>query len=345
MPPIKVAVAGVGHLGSLHTRIYSEIERAELTGVYDIDKSRSGELARKFKVRSFDSLEQLAESAQAVSLAVPTDLHYSLGKFLLERGIHLLVEKPITEHPGQAAELVELARSNRLTLQVGHVERFNPALLAASEHICDALFVESIRLAPFNLRGTEVPVVLDLMIHDIDIILSIIGRPVVDISASGLPVITDKVDIASARLSFETGAVANVVASRVSMKRERKMRFFARDRYLSVDLLKKAAVSYRKRPGVDFSERSIQAGGLKSFPSMNELVERKSLKADKRTEPLALEIEDFIECVLSSRRPVVDGSDGMRALEVAGRIMKAIEDSRERAGLAQPNPDNKESGR
>ena len=293
-------------------------------------------MAAGFKVRPFDSLEQLAESARAVSLAVPTDLHYSLGKFLLERGIHLLVEKPITEHADQAAELVELARSQGVILQVGHVERFNPALLAASDYTREALFVESIRLAPFNVRGTEVPVVLDLMIHDIDIILSIIGQPVVEISASGLPVITDKVDIASARLGFEGGAVANVVASRVSMKRERKMRFFAQDCYVSVDLLKKAVVSYRKKPGMESSERNFaEAGGLEKFPSMSELVERKALKADKRAEPLVLEIEDFIDCVVDGRRPVVDGTDGMRALAVAGRIMKAIEDSLTRAGRAR----------
>lgn len=344
MPPVQVAVVGVGHLGSLHARIYSQMERIELTGVYDIDNSRSTEIAHRFKVCSFASLEQLAESAQAVSLAVPTNLHHTLGKFLLERGIHLLVEKPITEHADQAAELVELAASKGVILQVGHVERFNPALLAASSYIRDALFVESLRLAPFNVRGTEVPVVLDLMIHDIDIILNIIDRPVVEISASGLPVITDKVDIASARLNFEGGAVANVVASRVSMKRERKMRFFSPDRYVSVDLLKKVAVSYRKRPGADFSERTLRTGGLKTLPSMSELVERNPLKVDRRAEPLVLELEDFIECVVSGRRPVVDGVDGMRALEVADRIMKAIGDSLSHAGLANLKPGNKESG-
>jgi predicted dehydrogenase len=341
---IKTAVVGVGHLGSLHARIYSEMKQAELTGVYDIDSSLSAEIADRFKVRRFDYLEEVAESAQAVSLAVPTDLHYTLGKFLLERGIHLLVEKPITEHAGQAAELVELARSRGATLQVGHVERFNPALLAAGGHIRDSLFIDSLRLAPFNLRGTEVPVVLDLMIHDIDIILSIVAQPVVDVSASGLPVITDKVDIASARLSFESGAVANVVASRVSMKRERKMRFFSTECYTSVDLLKKAAVSYRKKPGMDFSEQSLRSSGLTSISAMSKLVDRKTLKIDKRAEPLVLELEDFIECVACGRRPVVDGSDGLRALEVADRIMKSIDESLSHAGLAVPAKNQKEPG-
>lgn len=331
MEQIKVAVAGAGHLGSVHARVYNQLKQAELVGVYDIDRARAEQVAGRLGVRSFESLEHLADSVRAVSLAVPTDLHYSLGKFMLERGIHLLVEKPVTERADQAAELIGLAREKGVVLQVGHVERFNPALIAASDYISGSLFIDSLRLAPFNVRGTEVPVVLDLMIHDIDIILSIVGSPVVEVSASGLPVMTGKVDIASARLGFETGAVANVVASRVSMKRERKMRFFAPDCYVSVDLLGRAGVSYRKRAGVDYSEIAAQASSL--APAMSRLVGRRKLEVDKKAEPLALEIEDFLACISIGRRPVVDGADGLRALEVAGRIMTAIDSSLARAGL------------
>jgi len=318
---------GVGHLGTLHARIYKELSAAELTGVFDLDPRRSGEIARKYKVRSFSSLDELIQAVEAVSLAVPTNRHFEIGRMVLSAGRHLLVEKPITEKTEQAAELVELANAKGLVLQVGHVERFNPALLSAAELISGVLFVESERLAPFNPRGTEVPVVLDLMIHDIDIVLSIMRRPVLDVSALGIPVFTPSVDIANARLTFEGGAVANVAASRVSIKKVRKMRFFASDRYISVDMLQLSAVSYRKRPQAQVTlERS-------SLPDMHDLVVRENLNPDRSREPLVLELESFIDCIREGKQPVVSGVDGLQALEVAGRIMKAIELSLEKIGL------------
>ena len=325
MTRIKTAVVGVGHLGSQHARIYSQLPAAELTGVYDIDRPRAEECARSLRVRAFESLEECTHAAEAVSLAVPTDQHYRIGRTLLERGVNLLVEKPITEKEAHAQELVELARKQGLVLAVGHVERFNPALVAAAESIGEARFVESERLAPFNPRGTEVPVVLDLMIHDIDIILSLIRRPVVEIKAVGVPVFTSSVDIANARLIFGGGAVANVSASRVSLKKFRKMRFFSSDSYVSVDMLKRAATCYRKRPGVEISlDRS---SGARALPDMLSLLDVKKLRCDKKREPLALELENFLACAAGGGNPVVSGQDGLQALRVADRIMEAIAQS------------------
>jgi len=330
---IKTGVVGVGHLGSLHARIYNEIGSAELVGVYDSDPQHASEVAGRFGVRAFGSLDELADSVEAASLAVPTDLHYEIGRVLLERGLHLLVEKPVTETREQAAELIDLARRSGKVLQVGHVERFNPALLSAVEHVHGSLFVESLRLAPFNPRGTEVDVVLDLMIHDIDIILSLMRRPVVEVAASGVPVLTDKVDIANARLTFEGGAVANITASRVSLEKVRKIRFFARDCYVSTDLLGRSATLYRKRApnGAGLAGALTNRGVL---PDMLSLFERRSLKVDSAAEPLRLELESFIGCVRDSARPVVSGEDGLQALEVAQRIREAVGRSLELAGLA-----------
>ena len=331
MSPVKTAVVGVGHLGSLHARIYSQLPQAELVGVYDIDSDRAAECAARYHVRAFSNLEEAFRSAQAASLAVPTDSHYQIGKMLLNQGLHLLVEKPITEREEHAEELVEIAGNKGLVLAVGHVERFNPALVAAAEHVSNPLFVESERLAPFNPRGTEVPVVLDLMIHDIDIVLSLIRRPVTEVQATGVPVFTTSVDIANARLSFEGGAVANVAASRVSIKKSRKMRFFSTDSYVSVDMLKHSAVAYRKRPG---AEIPLERGtGPARIPDMLSLVERKKLVPDKKQEPLAVELADFLACVTSGKKPVVSGSDGLQALQVADRILKAIDRSLASSGL------------
>jgi len=329
MSQVKTAVVGVGHLGSLHARIYSRLPQAELVGVYDIDSERAAECAARYHVRAFSNLEETARSAEAASLAVPTDSHYQVGKMLLNQGLHLLVEKPVTEREEHAEELVQIANGKGLVLAVGHVERFNPALVAAAEYISNPLFVESERLAPFNPRGTEVPVVLDLMIHDIDIVLSLIRRPVTEVKAMGVPVFTNSVDIASARLSFEGGAVANVAASRVSIKKSRKMRFFSTDSYISVDMLKHSALAYRKRPGAEIPLERGTAG----IPDMLSLVERKKLVPDKKREPLAVELADFLACVTSGKKPVVSGADGLQALQVAERILNAIDRSLASSGL------------
>ncbi len=321
MKRIKTAVVGIGHLGSHHARIYNDLESAELVGVLDSDSSRAERCAAEHGVRAFSSLRELAGQVDAVSLAVPTNGHHELACRLLEAGIHVLVEKPIAALPAGAAEMVELAEKKKLVLAVGHVERFNPALVAAAGEIEGAAFVESERLAPFTPRGTEVPVVQDLMIHDIDIVLSIVRSDVTHVSAAGLPVFTDQVDIANARLEFANGAVANVSASRVSIKKVRKMRFFSPSRYVSVDMLKRSGSSYAKRPGVEISLERNPA----SVPEMLKLVEVSKLRCDKKRNPLAVELDDFLACVRDGGNPTVSGRDGLRALEVAERIMRAIE--------------------
>ena len=323
MNVIRIAVIGVGHLGSQHARIYSRLEGCTLAGVYDLDRRKAEECAGAYGVKAFHSLEEEASSADAASLAVPTDRHYEIGDYLLGRGLHLLVEKPVTTEAAHARQLIETARRKNLVLAVGHVERFNPALVAAGQEIADAVFVESERLAPFTPRCTEVPVVLDLMIHDIDIVLSLIRQPVTQVSALGVPVFTGSADIANARLVFANGAVANVSASRVSIKRVRKMRFFSRDRYVSVDMLKHTVNSYRKRPG---AEIPLDRSGL-FIPEMTKLVQHRRLRCDNQREPLALELENFISSVANGSRPVVNGEDGLQALEVAGRIMQSIDKS------------------
>ncbi|MBW7998044.1 MAG: Gfo/Idh/MocA family oxidoreductase [Candidatus Glassbacteria bacterium] len=330
MDRIRTAVVGAGHLGSHHARIYHQLETAELVGVLDTDLERARECAAAYGVRAFSSLEELAGEVDAVSLAVPTDSHHELGCRLLDAGVHVLVEKPIASQPSGAAEMVKLAGEKNLVLAVGHVERFNPALVAASGDIEDAAYVESERLAPFNPRGTEVPVVLDLMIHDIDIVLSLVRSDVTGVSAVGLPVFTGQVDIANARLEFANGAVANVSASRVSIKKVRKMRFFSPSRYVSVDMLKRSGTSYAKKPGAEISlDRDPE-----KIPEMRKLVVVRKLRCDKKREPLAVELEDFLNCISSGGNPKVSGRDGLRALEVAGRIMDAIEKSHA-AGIAQ----------
>ncbi len=329
---IRTGVVGVGHLGSLHARIYSEMSQVELAGVYDSDPARAAEVASRLKVRAFGSLDELAGAVDAASLAVPTDLHYSIGRALLERGLHLLIEKPVTETREQAAKLIEIARGNGKILQVGHVERFNPALMSAVEHVHGSLFVECLRIAPFNPRGTEVDVVLDLMIHDIDIILSLLRRPVVEVSASGVPVLTGKIDIVNARLTFEGGAVANITASRISLEKVRKLRFFAPDCYVSVDMLGRKATLYRKKAGGNELGRALS--DRTSLPDMLKLFERRELKIASGAEPLRLELDSFIDCVSHGKRPVVSGEDGLQALEVARRIREAVERSMELAGLS-----------
>jgi predicted dehydrogenase len=297
-------------------------------GVVDSDHKRAAEIAAVHGVRAFKSIDELAGEVDAVSLAVPTDHHHELGMRLLEAGLHLMVEKPIAITTKEAAALVALAAEKNVKLAVGHVERFNPALIAAAEYIEGAAFVESERLAPFNPRGTEVPVVLDLMIHDIDIVLSLVRSDVLNVSAVGLPVFTGQVDIANARLEFANGAVANVAASRVSIKKVRKMRFFTGRSYVSVDMLGRKGTAYAKRPGVEISLDRNTA----SIPEMRKLVKVSKLKCDTKREPLAVELGDFLSCVRDNRRPTVNGEDGMRALDVAGRIMDAIDRYRSLAG-------------
>ncbi|MBW7889321.1 MAG: Gfo/Idh/MocA family oxidoreductase [Bacteroidetes bacterium] len=320
----KIGVIGVGHLGSLHAKMYNEIETAELIGVYDIDKQKCGEAAKKYKITSFDSLEELLHAVQAVSIASITSKHFEVARQALNAGVHVLIEKPITSTLEEADELLSLAKEKKCLIQVGHIERFNPAILAVESYNLSPMFIESHRLAQFKPRGTDVAVVLDLMIHDIDIILSLVRSPVKQIDASGVAIVSDSPDIANARLQFENGCVANVTSSRISRNGMRKMRMFQRNAYISIDFqLGQADVFRLGNEGEGGNWSTMLLGnigeGKKKRAIIYEQPEVKKLNA------LKVELESFIECVQKGTPPVVSGEDGRHALEVAQMIMNKIQ--------------------
>ncbi|MBD3368410.1 MAG: hypothetical protein GF405_09620 [Candidatus Eisenbacteria bacterium] len=314
-------VIGVGHLGSLHARVYSEIEDCRLVGVHDIDRGAAERVAETTGARVFDSADELLDHVEAVSIAVPTSAHREVAGLAMERGVHALVEKPIAASVTEARELVETARMKGVVLAVGHIERMNPAVRAAMDVLDDPRFIEVHRLGVFVPRGTDVAVILDLMIHDIDLILSTVHSPVVGIEAVGIPVLSPSVDIANARLTFENGCVANVTASRVSRDKVRKIRFFQPDAYLSVDTLAPRAELFRRRDVPVEKLRRIASGEIEG--GLEDVVEHVDLELDDR-EPLRVELESFLRAAASGARPDVSGEDGLRALEVAMEILTQI---------------------
>jgi predicted dehydrogenase len=299
---IRVAVIGVGHLGKHHARIYSELEGVELLGVVDIQPERVKEIARTNGVRAFTDYRELFGKVDAVSLAVPTVDHVRIGVDLLEHGIDVLVEKPISTTTNDAARLITAAEEQKRVLQVGHVERFNPVVTAASEVATSPQFFEVHRLAAFSPRSLDIDVVLDLMIHDLDIVLNLVKSSVREVRAVGIPVLTEKADIANARVEFESGCVANLTASRISFERMRKLRFFQPHDYISID--------YASQKGTMVSLR------------MGRVTERKLEPTE--AEPLKLEIQSFLEAASGRHPPVVTGEDGRRALELAILINEEI---------------------
>ena len=304
MNKIRTAIIGVGHLGKIHARICAEMPQVELVGVVDVNEATAREVAEKHNTRHFTRVEDALEAIDAAHVVVPTDKHFAVTKILLEAGKHVLLEKPITATVAEADELLALARRHDRVLQVGHVERFNPAIIGIQKILTQPIFIEVHRLAPFNPRGTEVGVVLDLMIHDLDIILHLVQSPVERVDAVGIPVLTDKEDIANARLSFANGCVANVTASRVSAERMRKIRFFQSDAYISLDYMAQNAKLFR-REGWQILDEQINFAGA---------------------QPLQSEIQSFVDCVIKGERPVVSGEAGRNALDVAMRVTQAIQE-------------------
>ena len=302
---IRTAVIGVGYLGRFHAQKYARLPGSRLVAVVDSREPVRQAVAAELGTRALADHRELLGQVDAVSIVTPTPAHFPIAREFLEAGAHVLVEKPVTETVAQARELIEVAQRRGRLLQVGHLERFNAAVLAAEAHLSEPRFIECQRLAPFKERGTDVNVVLDLMIHDIDIVQSIVGAPLETIDAVGTPVFSGAVDIANARLRFANGCVANVTASRVSLKTERKLRVFRDDAYVSIDLQQKILTVIRKRappPGagelpVTIEEQSFEQG-----------------------DALQAEIASFLGCIRSGQRPVVDGEDGLRALETAIRI-------------------------
>lgn len=305
--PIAVGVIGVGYAGSLHAAKYAALPAAELVAVADIDERRAQEAGARYQVHAVTDFRRMLERVRCVSVAVPTQQHYRVARACLEAGVDVLVEKPITATVSDGCELVKAARRHGRVLQVGHLERFNPVVRALSSVISEPRFVECHRLAPFIARGTDVDVVLDLMIHDIDVISSLVHAPVAQIDATGVTVLTDKPDIANARIRFDDGCVANVTASRVSMKRERKIRFFQHDTYISLDYDAKKAQVYR------MEDRSRGWDGISGQTIVTE-----------NGDALRDQIESFLESVATRRDPVVSGEDGLHALRIASAISERL---------------------
>jgi predicted dehydrogenase len=310
---LKVAVVGVGHLGKWHADKYAACEACQLLAVVDTDIENAREIAQKHGADAYSDYRDIIPLVDAISLVVPTSLHYKIAREFLEAGIHCLIEKPVTETVAEATSLIEIARDKELVLQVGHIERFNSVMIGIEEHLHRPLFLESTRLAPFSLRATDVSVILDLMIHDIDIILDLIDSPVKHISASGISVLSDTIDIANARLEFENGCVANVTASRISRKRERKLRIFQKNAYLSADFQEKILALNRK--------------GETNNPEGYKDISHEELRFEDN-DALNLEVLDFVDAINANRRPLVSGEDGRRALETAIAITRQIKDSK-----------------
>ncbi|MDD5495689.1 MAG: Gfo/Idh/MocA family oxidoreductase [Candidatus Omnitrophica bacterium] len=308
MEKIRVGVVGVGHLGSVHAKVYSKLDNVKLVGVCDCNIERALEIGKRFRTNSYVDYEELFGKVDAASIVVPTSLHYNVAKDFLNHNIHVLVEKPITKTLSEADELIEIAQKKDLIFQVGHIERFNSAILAIEPYLKKPKFVECQRLGPFHTRVKDVGVVLDLMIHDIDIVLGLVKKDVVHIEAVGLSTISDHEDVANVRLIFEDQTIADITASRVTKDVVRKIRIFQEESYISLDYLTQETAIFRKK---------------------NEKITKEKIKIKKK-EPLKKELKSFIECVRTGRKPVVSGVEGRRALQVALEIVNKIKTSKNR---------------
>lgn len=318
----KIGVLGAGHLGKIHIKCILESEKIDISGFYDPDDKISDEVIKKYGIKRFESAEALIEESQIVDIVTPTTSHFINASKALKKSKHVFIEKPLTTSLNEAKDLIKLADEANVKVQVGHVERFNPAFLAASNFIDNPMFIETHRLAQFNPRGTDVPVVLDLMIHDIDIILSVVRSGVKKISASGVSVVSDSPDIANARLEFNNGCVANLTASRISMKNMRKTRFFQKDSYISVDFLSKEVEIFKMQ---DYKEENpfalvIDPGNGKQKKQI--LIEKPLVEP---INAIMTELEMFVESIESNIEPKVTIHDGYNSLEIAYRIIDKIQ--------------------
>ncbi len=309
MSKLKCAVIGTGYLGKFHAEKYANIDDCELVAVVDVNEDVAKEVADKHNARALMDYQSLLGEVDAVSIVVPTSLHHSVAKDFLQAGAHVLVEKPITVTAEEAEELIEIARQNKRVLQVGHLERFNPAVMGLDKIEEKPLFIESHRLSPFNPRANDVSVVLDLMIHDIDIILALVDSDLEKMDACGTAVLTQGVDIANARLTFKNGCVANVTASRISMKMERKMRMFRPSSYVSIDFQNRVLTKHK-------------TGKKEMFPGIPEIETEESVF--ENGDALMEEIRHFVDCIKTGKKPLVSGEDGKRALETAIAISQIM---------------------
>jgi predicted dehydrogenase len=318
MKKLRTAVIGVGYLGQYHAEKYANLPQSELIALCDVNLARCQQIAEKLNVNAVSDYNDIIDHVDAVSIVVPTPHHYEVAKCFLEKGVHVLIEKPITTTVEQAQHLIDIANKNKTLIQVGHLERFNNAIKALDSYLSKPRFIESIRLAPFKLRGSDVNVVLDVMIHDIDIIQSLVKSDISNISASGASVLSPYIDIANARIEFKNGCVANVTASRISPKTERTLRIFQHDCFIGLDLDKKRLSIHRK-------------GTEEMFPGIPEITRDKH-HFDKG-DALNDQINAFLNAIIHQTPPVVSGEDGKSALEIAIKITKIVHNHNEQHPL------------
>lgn len=329
---LKIAVVGVGHLGKEHARVYSQLPNVELVGVVDIDEEQGRAVAKRLGTNFYSSVEELDGKASAVSVVVPTRAHYDVASYFLKRGIPVMLEKPMAGDLKEAIALDELSVKGGAILQVGYIERFNPVFRAVEEYPMVPRFIECHRLSNFNFRAKDIGVVLDLMVHDIDIILHLAKSPVKKVEAVGTRIISGKEDVANARIIFENGCVANVTASRVSFRPMRKIRLFSENVYISLDYEGQEAIIYKKSPKLTLDSLNLEGLDAKSLIDLKDydfgdLLEVKHIKMENEQEPLKMELESFVDCVLNNSRPTVSGNEGLRALRVATEILRKIEEN------------------
>ena len=306
MSKVKIAVIGIGYLGEFHAQKYKANKNADLIGIVDTNKQRSEEISNKIGVKSYNDYKSIIDQVDAVSIVVPTNLHYKIAKFFIENKKHVLIEKPFASNTAEARKLKKISEKNKTILQIGHLERFNKAFVELKNKVKNPLFIECNRISPFKIRGTEVDVIMDLMIHDLDIIMSINKSKIKNIQASGISVLTSKTDIANARIVFENNCECNLSSSRISDKIERKMRVFQKNSYFSLDYQNSSLGTYKKiknKNAVSIEKKE------KSFPQNDSLKD---------------EIDSFVKCIKNNKKAVVDASDGLNALTYALKISNLI---------------------
>jgi len=324
---IKIGVVAAGHLGKMHIKNLNNLSEVDFVGFYDSDKQHSNEISEELNARSFDSVNALLEKCDGVSIVVPTVAHYDVSLAAINKNVHIFCEKPFMQTIEEADEVIKLAGDNNIVLQVGHIERFNPALASLEKIEVNPLFIESHRISPFHIRGTDVAVILDLMIHDIDIILSIVKSPIIKIDAAGAPILTDNIDIANARIKFKNGCVANITASRVSNKNMRKMRIFQRNTYISIDFLKNLTEIYSLSNEDEITNKNaIPITELEAKNNKKRKIFYEQLQTSKSNAMLE-ELGAFVSSIKNGTPPLVTGKDGKKALEVAIQIEKQIKSS------------------
>ena len=321
----KIGVVGVGHLGKRHLENLMSLNKAFCAGFYDKNINRANQLENETGAKKFFSIQELLDQSEAIIIAVPTSDHYKVGRLCLESGKHVFIEKPICANIAEAEAMVELANSKKLILQVGHVERVNPAVLTLKETDIplEPRYIETHRLAPYRIRGTEVPVVLDLMIHDLDVILSLVNSPITNVSATGVSIMTKSVDIANARLEFSNGCVANITSSRVAKDYVRKLRLFEQEIYITIDFLQGLTEVYKVLDENKENPTALISAPLETNGQNRQIVYEK-LK-QKTINALALELENFIASIDGEEQPIVTGEEGLEALELAMLIQESIE--------------------